>query len=89
MRESERERERERERESAEQGDTRNRIENRCFTTLVLKLVNSLESLESRFICAPLDIAYAQTATLHTNIKKLEITINNPLSKDAAQSRQV
>ncbi len=75
---------------------TRNRIENRCFTTLVLKLVNSIESLEdrivirmSRFICAPLDIAYAQTATLHTNIKKLVITINNPLSKDAAQSRQV
>ncbi len=38
---------RERERD-AEQGDVRNRIENRCFRTLILKLVNPLESLEDR-----------------------------------------
>ncbi len=38
----ERERERERERDS-EQGDMRHRVENRCFRTLILKLVNPLE----------------------------------------------
>ncbi len=32
----------------AEQGNARNRIENRCFRTLILKLVNPLESLEDR-----------------------------------------
>ncbi len=47
----EKERESEREMQSracAEQGDVRNRIENRCFRTLILKLVNPLESLEDR-----------------------------------------
>ncbi len=44
--ERERERERERCRACAEQGDARNR--NRCFRTLILKLVNPLESLEDR-----------------------------------------
>ncbi len=29
-------------------GDARNRIENRCFRTLILKLVKTLESLEDR-----------------------------------------
>ncbi len=53
----------------AEQGDARNRIENRCFRILILKLVNPLESLEdriamqfvqfnlsymNRFLCEPL-----------------------------------
>ncbi len=32
----------------AEQGSVRNRIKNRCFRTLILKLVNPLESLEDR-----------------------------------------
>ncbi len=32
----------------AEQGDVRNRIENCFFRTLILKLVNPLESLENR-----------------------------------------
>ncbi len=32
----------------AEQGDARNRIKNRCFRTLILKLVNPLEMLEDR-----------------------------------------
>ncbi len=40
-------RKRERERD-AEQGDASNSIENRCFRTLILKLVNTLESLEDR-----------------------------------------
>ncbi len=43
---------RERDAEHVEQGDARNRIENRienrCFRTLILKLVNPLESLEDR-----------------------------------------
>ncbi len=32
----------------AEQGNDRNRIENLCFRTLILKLVNPLELLEDR-----------------------------------------
>ncbi len=42
-----RERERERERD-AEQSDSSNNIKNRCFRTLILKLVNPLELLEDR-----------------------------------------
>ncbi len=38
---------RERERDE-EQGYARNMIKNRCFRTLILKLVNPLESLEDR-----------------------------------------
>ncbi len=45
---SERERERERESERERAGDARNRINNRCFRTMILKLVNPLESLEGR-----------------------------------------
>ncbi len=48
VRERERERERERCRACAEQGDTSNSIKNRCFRTLILKLVNPLDSLEDR-----------------------------------------
>ncbi len=42
------ERERERCRVCAEQGDAKNSIKIRCFRTLILKLVNPLESLEDR-----------------------------------------
>ncbi len=45
MREKESERDAER---VPEQGDARNKIENCCFRTLILKLVNPLESLEDR-----------------------------------------
>ncbi len=53
---SEREREREREcvcvcvreRERCRAGNARNSIMNRCFRTLILKLVNPLDSLEDR-----------------------------------------
>ncbi len=41
-------RERERRRACAEQGDVMNM--NRCFKTLILKLVNPLESLEDRIV---------------------------------------
>ncbi len=42
----ERERKREKEREGCRAGDARNRINIRCFRTLILKFVNFLESLE-------------------------------------------
>ncbi len=44
-----REREREREMQSVcRAGEARNSIKNRCFRTLILKLVNPLDSLEDR-----------------------------------------
>ncbi len=52
------------EREVQSRGDMRNRIKNRCFKTLIWKLVNLLQSLNDRiaihiwidFFCAPLDL---------------------------------
>ncbi len=38
----------ERERERCRAGNARNSIMNRCFRTLILKLVNPLDSLEDR-----------------------------------------
>ncbi len=49
MRKREREREKAREMQSVcRAGDARNSIMNRCFRTLILKLVNPLDSLEDR-----------------------------------------
>ncbi len=49
--ESKRESERERDIEKdAEQSDARNIIKNRYYKTLILKLVNLLESLEDRIV---------------------------------------
>ncbi len=54
----------ERERD-AEQGDARNRIYNRCFRTLILKLVNPLESFEDKFLRAPLVFFLFSNAAQH------------------------
>ncbi len=54
----------------------RNSIKNRCFRTLILKLVNPLESLEDKI------------AIHFVSLKKSEIAINHPFKSQNTEFRK-